>query len=212
METKKEGQYQVEITDNIGCTETILFDVSLPKLGYPDFDYDSFYLQTFNALTFNDPISFQNLSTENFLAVEWDFGDGTTSTENDPVHSYSKPGTYDVTIYVSYIGGCLYSLTKTLYIGDSYDLEVPNAFTPNGDGYNDTFRPVYYGFVEINLEVFDTWGTLIYFEKAEKNKLNGWDGRINGKPAENGNFIYQVSGKTFNGESVTKNGPFTLLR
>ena len=212
METKTEGAYQVEVTDFLGCTKTILFDVAVPKLGYPDFDYTSFYLQEFNALTFNDPITFSNLSTENFLSVEWDFGDGTTSSLNNPTHTYTETGSYDVTIYVTYVGGCVYELTKTIYIGESYELELPNAFTPNGDGLNDTFRPVYYGFTEIVLKVFDTWGTLIYFEKAEKGKMNGWNGTINTRPAENGNYIYQVSGKTFNGELVYKNGPFTLLR
>ena len=212
METKTEGAYQVEVTDFLGCTKTILFDVVLPKLGFPDFDYTSFYLQEFNALTFNDPITFSNLSTENFLSVEWDFGDGTTSSLNNPTHTYTETGSYDVTIYVTYVGGCVYELTKTIYIGESYELELPNAFTPNGDGLNDTFRPVYYGFTEIVLKVFDTWGTLIYFEKAEKGKMNGWNGTINTRPAENGNYIYQVSGKTFNGELVYKNGPFTLLR
>ncbi len=212
METKNDGQYQVVVTDNIGCSKTVLFDVVLPKLGYPDFSYDSFYLQNFNALTFNDPINFTNLSTQNFLSVEWDFGDGTTSTENDPTHTYAKPGNYDVSIHVGYIGGCLYTLTKTIFVGDSYELEVPNAFTPNSDGMNDTFRPVYYGLTEIEMKVFDTWGTLIYYEKADKNKLVGWNGRIKGKPAENGNYIYQVEGKAFNDDLVTKNGPFTLLR
>jgi len=212
METKKEGTYQVDITDDTGCTVSMLFDVVLPVLGYPDFDYDSFYLQTFDALTFNDPITFENLSTEKYLSVEWDFGDGNTSTENDPVHSYLKPGSYDVTIYVTYIGGCVYSLTKTIYIGNSYELEVPNAFTPNGDGHNDFFKPEYYGFTEIDLKVFDLWGTLIYYEKADTDQLVGWNARINGKPAENGNYIYQVTGTAYNKESVFKNGPFTLLK
>jgi gliding motility-associated-like protein len=201
-----------DITDDTGCTVSILFDVVLPVLGYPDFDYDSFYLQTFDALTFNDPITFENLSTEKYLSVEWDFGDGNTSTENDPVHSYLKPGSYDVTIYVTYIGGCVYSLTKTIYIGNSYELEVPNAFTPNGDGHNDFFKPEYYGFTEIDLKVFDLWGTLIYYEKADTDQLVGWNARINGKPAENGNYIYQVTGTAYNKESVFKNGPFTLLK
>ena len=212
METKSEGDYQVVVTDGLGCTKTILFDVVLPKLGLPDFDYTSFYLVNFNALTYDDPVTFSNLSTENFQSVEWDFGDGSTSSLNDPIHTYTKAGSYDVTIYVKYAGGCLYSLTKTIFIGDSYELELPNAFTPNSDGLNDTFRPVYYGLTEVNMKVFDTWGTLIYFEKADKNKLIGWNGTINGKLAENGNYIYQVEGKAFNGDLVYKNGPFTLLR
>ena len=212
METKKEGSYQVTVTDKLLCSVNILFDVVLPKLGAPEFDLTSFYFQNFNAYTYNDPITFTNQSTENFLSVEWDFGDGTTSKLNNPVHTYSKSGSYDVTLYVTYIGGCLYSLTKTIYVGDSFEIEIPNAFTPNGDGLNDAFRPVYFGFTEITLKVFDTWGTLIFIEEVTTGKLKGWNGNINGKSAENGNYIFQVSGKAFNGDLVTKNGPFTLLR
>ena len=212
METKKEGSYQVTVTDKLLCSVDILFNVVLPKLGAPEFDLTSFYFQTFNAYTYNDPITFTNQSTENFLSVEWDFGDGATSTLNNPVHTYSKSGSYDVTLYVTYVGGCLYSLTKTIYVGDSFELEIPNAFTPNGDGLNDAFRPVYFGFTKIDLKVFDTWGTLIFIEEATTGKLKGWNGNINGKAAENGNYIFQVSGEAFNGDLVTKNGPFTLLR
>ena len=42
--------------------------------------------------------------------------------------------------------------------------------------------------------------------------MNGWNGKIFGVPATNGNYIYQVTGEAYNGESVFKNGPFTLLR
>ena len=213
METNVEGSYSVEVTDNNGCTKTQIFDVVLPKLGYPEFDYTSFYWQTFGALTFNDPITFTNNSTESFLSVSWDFGDGNSSDENDPVHSYEKKGSYDVTLYVTYFSGCIYEIKKTIYVGDSYEIEFPNAFTPNSDGLNDTFRPVYYGFKSVDLQVFDTWGTLIYSETAEgANIMTGWNGMLNGKPATNGNYIFQVSGEAFNGETVLKNGPFTLLR
>ena len=212
METNKEGSYSVEITDDNGCSKTVLFDVTLPKLGYPEFDYTSFYWQTFDALTFNDPITFTNNSTENYLSVSWDFGDGNTSSDNDPVHTYSKKGSYDVTLYVTYLSGCIYEIKKTIYVGDSYEIEIPNAFTPNSDGINDTFRPVYYGFKTVDLKVFDTWGTLIYSETADGAKMSGWNGTLNGKPATNGNYIYQVTGEAYNGETIIKNGPFTLLR
>ena len=212
METNKEGSYSVEITDDNGCSKTVLFDITLPKLGYPEFDYTSFYWETFDALTFNDPITFTNNSTENYLSVSWDFGDGNTSSDNDPVHTYEKKGSYDVTLYVTYLSGCIYEIKKTIYVGDSYEIELPNAFTPNADGLNDTFRPVYYGFKTVDLKVFDTWGTLIYSETADGAKMIGWNGTLNNKPATNGNYIYQVTGEAYNGETIIKNGPFTLLR
>ncbi len=212
METNKEGSYSVEVTDKNGCSKTVQIDVALPKIGYPEFDYTSFYLQTFNALTFNDPITFTNNSTENYLSVSWDFGDGNSSNENDPVHTYTKEGSYVVTLYVTYLSGCVYEMKKTLYIGDSYEIEIPNAFTPNSDGFNDTFRPVYYGFKTVELKVFDTWGSLIYSESAQGATMKGWNGRILGKPASNGNYIFQVTGEAYNGETIIRNGPLTLLR
>ena len=103
-------------------------------------------------------------------------------------------------------------MKKTLYIGDSYEIEIPNAFTPNSDGFNDTFRPVYYGFKTVELKVFDTWGSLIYSESAQGATMKGWNGRILGKPASNGNYIFQVTGEAYNGETIIRNGPLTLLR
>ena len=113
---------------------------------------------------------------------------------------------------VEFILGCSYSITKTIYVGDQYEIVIPNAFTPNNDSFNDTFRPIYYGFNYIILQVFDTWGNLLYTEETTANELTGWDGKINGQDAENGNYFYQVSGVTFTEDTYSKNGSFTLLK
>ena len=212
MDTKTEGSYEVKVTDFLGCQETLIFNIDTPEIGYPDFDYTSFYFENFNSLAVNDPITFNNLSTEEYVDVLWDFGEGTTSNEINPIHTYTKRGVYEVTLTVEFILGCSYSISKTIYIGDQYEIVIPNAFTPNNDGFNDTFRPVYYGFSYILLQVFDTWGTLIYYEEATTNELIGWDGKIKGKDAENGNYFYQVSGTTFTEDNFSKNGSFTLLK
>jgi gliding motility-associated-like protein len=212
MDTKIEGSYQVTVTDFLGCSESIVFQVETPTIGSPDFDYTSFYFTTFDALAINDPITFNNLSTEQYFSSYWDFGDGNTSNESNPIHTYTRRGVYEVTLTVEFILGCSYSITKTIYVGDQYEIVIPNAFTPNNDGFNDTFRPVYYGFSYIIIQVFDTWGTQIYFEEGTTNELIGWDGKIKGKDAENGNYFYQVSGVTFTEETYSKNGSFTLLK
>ena len=62
MDTKIEGSYQVTVTDFLGCSESLVFDVTTPVIGSPEFEYDSFYLQTYEALAVNDPITFTNLS------------------------------------------------------------------------------------------------------------------------------------------------------
>ena len=212
MDTKIEGSYQVTVTDALGCSESIIFDISTPEIGFPDFSYDSFYLSTYGALAVNDAITFNNLSTEQYFNVFWDFGDGNSSQEINPSHTYTKRGVYDVTLTVEFILGCSYSITKTIYVGDSYEIVIPNAFTPNNDGYNDTFRPIYYGFKYLKMQIFDTWGNLIYSEESTSNELIGWNGRISDKDGENGNYFYQVSGNTHTDEKFSKNGAFTLIK
>ena len=212
MDTKSEGSYQVRVTDALGCSESIIFEVSTPDIGSPEFSYDSFYLSTYGSLATNDPITFTNLSTEQYFNVFWDFGDGNTSEEISPTHTYTKRGVYEITLTVEFILGCSYSITKSIYIGDSYEIVIPNAFTPNNDGYNDTFRPIYYGFKYLKMQIFDTWGNLIYTEESTSNELIGWGGRIGNKDGENGNYFYQVSGNTHTEEKFSKNGAFTLIK
>ncbi|MDC3348592.1 gliding motility-associated C-terminal domain-containing protein [Flavobacteriaceae bacterium] len=212
MDTKIEGSYQVTVTDFLGCSESLVFDVTTPVIGSPEFEYDSFYLQTYGALSVNDPITFTNLSTEEYTNVSWDFGDGNNSNEENPVHTYSRRGEYDVTLTVEFILGCSYSITKTIYVGDPYEIVIPNAFTPNNDNFNDVFRPIYYGFKSINIGIYDTWGTLIYSEETTANEMTGWSGRIKGMEAENGNYFYQVTGTTHTDEEFSKNGSFTLIK
>jgi len=212
MDTKIEGSYQVTVTDFLGCSESLVFDVTTPVIGSPEFEYDSFYLQTYGALAVNDPITFTNLSSEEYTNVSWDFGDGNTSNEENPVHTYSRRDEYDVTLTVEFILGCSYSITKTIYVGDPYEIVIPNAFTPNNDNFNDVFRPIYYGFKSINIGIYDTWGTLIYSEETTANEMTGWNGRIKGMEAENGNYFYQVTGTTHTDEEFSKNGSFTLIK
>ena len=212
MDTKSEGSYQVTVTDALGCSESIIFEVSTPDIGSPEFSYDSFYLSTYGTLATNDPITFTNLSSEQYFNVFWDFGDGNTSEEISPTHTYTKRGVYEITLTVEFILGCSYSITKSIYVGDSYEIVIPNAFTPNNDGYNDTFRPIYYGFKYLKMQIFDTWGTLIYTEESTSNELVGWGGRIGNKDGENGNYFYQVSGNTHTEEKFSKNGAFTLIK
>ena len=212
MDTNVEGSYEVTVTDFLGCSESLIFNVSLPEIGYPEFDYTSFYFTNYGGLSINDPITFTNQSSQEYFSVLWNFGDGNTSTDENPTHTYSARGWYDVTLTVEFILGCSYSITKTLYIGDDYEMVIPNAFTPNLDNINETFRPVYYGITSIRLTVYDTWGTLIYYEDSTENEMIGWDGTINGKKAENGNFFYQVSATTYTGNLIDKNGAFTLIR
>lgn len=75
---------------------------------------------------------------------------------------------------------------------------------------NDTIRPVYACVNNIEMSVYDTFGSLIYYEN--NLELNGWDGSLNGKLAENGNYLIVVKGTTIYNEEINLRGVFVLLR
>lgn len=212
MRTSVNGNAVATITDSIGCTTSVIVPVDLLYLGDADFSMNSSFYTDYNIWAINDAISFTNTSTADHLSYNWDFGDGNTSTDENPTHAYVNEGTYQITLTVGYAYGCSYSVSYTIIVGRGYEIEMPNAFTPNNDGVNDTFRPVYLGMKEVKMEVYDTWGGLLYVESSTTNTFIGWDGTVDGKAVENGNYIYQLTATARNDLAIQQSGPFTLIK
>lgn len=127
------------------------------------------------------------------LAVEWayDLGDGHTSTDRQPVHTYATFGTYLIQQIVTSIHGCLDTAYQQLVIDPDLLIYVPNAFTPDGDGINDAFLPSLDGFAvrEYNLTIWNRWGELI-FETNDESVA--WDGSLGGSLVQDGVYIWQI--------------------
>jgi gliding motility-associated-like protein len=210
LNTAINGTYQLTVTDSYGCsvTETVIVDI--PVLGYSSFNTTSYGYTSFGIYSILDPIQFTNTATGDYVSILWNFGDGTFSTEENPIHTYVLEGDYVVTQTVTYPFGCVYVHTISLIIEKGYVLVVPTAFTPNNDTLNDTFRPVTRGLKNVKMDIYDTWGSLIYSETGEV--LRGWDSKIKDIPAENGNYYCKVSAETFYGTIVNENKTFVLIK
>lgn len=210
MQTNTNGIVLLTVTDSNNCTATYTVTVDTPVLGYPSFDTTSFGFTTYGLYAIGDPIQFQSTITGDYISVSWDFGDGTFSTEINPVHTYLIPKDYIVTQTVTYPFGCVYVQTISLLIEKGYVLVVPTAFTPNNDSLNDNYRPVTKALKNIVLDIYDTWGSLVYSETGDV--LVGWDGKIKGFNAENGNYYSKVRAETFYGTIVYSNQTFVLIK
>ncbi len=212
MTTNQNGLVVLQAIDALGCVGNYTYNVVLPTstLGSASFDYNSIGYSTYGEYTILDPIQFTNTATGNFISVSWDFGDGTFSNVENPIHVYQNEGSYVVTQTIFYDYGCVSTMIITLIIKKGYLLIVPNAFTPNGDAINDTFRPVTKALNDVQMDVYDTWGSLIYSEKGDV--LRGWNAEIKGVNAENGNYYCKVRGTTFYGIVVNENQPFVLIK
>ena len=211
METSQNGSYTLTITDDKGCINSKIFLVDLPTIGNADYSYNSFSIDNYNLLSIEDPIQFSNLITGNYSNITWDFGDGSpTISDENPIHTYDQVGVFNVVLKIELDFGCIEFIEKTLNITKGYVLINPNAFSPNNDGYNETIRPSFKGFKEIEMTIFDTWGVAIYYEK--NLELNGWNGKIKGLPAENGNYVMAVKGLTFYKKEINTLTALTLLK
>ena len=83
--------------------------------------------------------------------------------------------------------GCKDTISKIVEVRDEFLIFIPNAFTPNGDGNNDNFRPKGLGIKTYVLSIFDRWGNLI-FQSGDK----GWDGTYKGNLCQDDIYVYKI--------------------
>ena len=87
---------------------------------------------------------------------------------------------------------------------------VPTAFTPNGDGVNDLFRPIGVGIKSIEyFRVYNRWGELVFSTTVNGQ---GWDGKISGTPQATNTFVWIVRGIDYLDKPFVKKGTVTLIR
>lgn len=210
MNTSQNGLVTLTAIDGLGCQAQYAFDVKIPELGYSGFTVSSYAYTAFGFYSIVDPIQFTNTSNGDFVSVAWDFGDGSVSSEMNPIHSYLAPGQYTVLQSVAYSLGCVYKYPQTLNIEKGYQLISPTGFTPNGDGINDFFTPQFLGMKSIQFEVYNTWGGLIYSESGET--IRGWNGYVKDRLSENGNYFFRIIAITFYETEIKQEGAFTLIK
>ena len=119
-------------------------------------------------------------------------------------------GDITYTVLASTSAGCKGSASVTLKVYDGPEVYVPTAFTPNGDGLNDLFKPFPVGIKNyVYFRVFNRWGQMIF---ATSDFNRGWDGTINGKTQPSGTYVWIVEGITKDNKKIVKRGTITLVR
>ena len=118
----------------------------------------------------------------------------------------TQPGTYWVQVTDS--NNC--SGKDSIQIYPCEKLVVPNAFTPNGDGINDLFKPSVYGtVVNYTLTIYNRWGQMIFISR---DPGRGWDGTLSGVPQPEGTYVWDCEYKLLANKPDHKSGTVILLR
>jgi gliding motility-associated-like protein len=176
-----------------------------------NFDYNPNKLNTFESTAY-----MQDLSSWDVTSIQW-FSPGSNpsqSTEVNPVFYFPEevPGLYPVTLAVSNDFGCTDTLTRIIEVEHIIITYVPNSFTPDGDEFNNVWKPSVLGADEFDAEVlvFDRWGSLVW----QSHDLSvGWDGTFNGNYVQDGTYVWKMRLKNpYTGEREEHTGHVNILR
>lgn len=197
----------LRVTSYNGCPDTLTVSDMITVYPLPE----AFFRTDPNKIaTILEPIfEFTDLSSENVSSWYWEFGDGGTSSIENPTHAYTDTGEYTVDLYVETAVGCLDHITYTIIVEPVFTFYIPDAFTPNSDGVNEQFLGTGTGIREYHMAIYNRWGDLIY---ETGNPEAGWDGTFLGAPVEQAEYVYRFYLVDWRGHDHTYSGGFTLFR
>jgi len=203
----------LEVTTVDGCygTATVASAVCIAEDPIPGFYWEP-------ALpTILDPtVTFVDISSGgNTYAYTFD-GQGSSSDQN-PTHTFTGVDvetTFNVCQTVTSVEGCIADTCIDVTIYETVLFYIPNSFTPDGDIFNEEFKPVFTAGVdpyEYHMTIFNRWGEIMF---ESYNYDNGWDGHFgNGGLVKDGVYVWQVEfGEKISDEKHTHRGHVTVLK
>jgi gliding motility-associated-like protein len=197
--------YILTVYDNSGCPkpgrDTITVRV-LPKVNA--------FAGRDTAIVIGQPLHFLATGGLNYT---WSPPLGLSSTTiNNPIGIYD--GSFDSIRYRVFVTdemNCIDSAFVTVKIFKTNPrIFVPTAFTPNGDGLNDLFRPIAVGIKKFEyFRVYNRWGQLVFSTSINGQ---GWDGKISGRPQSTNTFVWIVKGIDYLDKPFFQKGTVTLIK
>ena len=142
----------------------------------------------------------------------WDMGDGNNQDGKIIYYTYENAGDYVVFLEVIDENGCIDTISKIIHVYDELNVFIPNTFTPNKDGLNDTWAPVINETSEngYQLSIFDRWGNKIFYSTDPAYR---WDGTVDGKFVENNTvYTYKLTVRDYMGQEYEYVGHVLVLR
>lgn len=198
---KNTTTYVVTVRDTLGCPKPITASRTITVI------------PPVPAFAGNDTIitkgqSFR-LHGSGGYSYTWSPADGLSNPNVfDPITNINRDITYRLVVRT--IEGCVGEDDIKLRFMAGPEIYVPTAFTPNGDGRNDVFRPLPVGITKLEFfRVYNRWGEEVY---STSEYLKGWDGTRRGQRIDAGTYVWVVRGVNEAGVTMERRGTVVLLR
>lgn len=203
------GNYNVShiISTVNGCSDTTKQIVEItppPKAGF-SYNFTS-GVNVGTTFNFSDTSKYAT-------SYHWDFGNGATSTEENPTTIYFENGVFPVIQFVYDDLGCFDSTRVWVSINNitkEINTLIPNAISPNGDGYNDVWKLPFIQLLypKAIVEIYNKWGQQLFSSNGYDKP---WDGTYHGENVPDGNYYYVINLNTGKGDQIYK-GALLVLR
>jgi gliding motility-associated-like protein len=203
------GVYDIAltVTNTYGCSATISKDdvVTVYDLPTAGFSADQSVVEILTP-----QVTLLNHSN-NATIFNWTFGDNSSSIEYSPTHIYGDTGSYQIQLIAISQHGCRDTAYETIHVMPDFSVFIPNAFSPNGDWYNEGFTGYGVGIKSASFKIFDRWGELIY---TSDSLGKPWDGTFSksGAPCAEGIYVYLFDVISFDDEPHQYSGRVSLVR
>jgi gliding motility-associated-like protein len=184
------GIFTYNTSTAAGCDSVAILDITINPNPIASFT------PSLNSFTETPQSIYFTNSSIGAISYSWDFGDGSYSTEVNPDHLYTDNlNGHTITLISESSEGCLGSSQITIEFIEGLIYYIPNTFTPDGDVYNQTFKPVFTsGFDPYNYEmlIFNRWGEILF---ETHDVTYGWDGKYALKNCQEGIYSYKITFK-----------------
>ena len=200
------GTYTVRLTaiDTTTCNRTDTYTFTITVFPIPSAGFSA----SPNPGQENKPTNFNNFST-NAISYVWNFGDGQSSTDINPVHQYNATGKYNACVIAMNAAGCTDTFCLEVSAIILPLLDVPNAFTPGRFGNNGIIKVVGFGIGKMSWKIYNRWGQNIF---TSTSQASGWDGTFKGALQPMDVYAYTLDVEFTDGKKARKTGDISLLR
>ena len=203
----------------------------MPKRAFAGIDPEAYYtdangteVNTWQPFEAEAPLHVRFVANASDLdadaSLEWNFkhtgADGTTSITrygDQTEYDFVESGLTVVTLSVVVGTEVIESTSLNITISSSH-LEIPNAFSPNGDGVNDYFQAKdnHKSIVDFHAYIFNRWGQKLYEWTDFSDEKKGWDGTYNGSPVKDGVYYVLVKARGADGKVYDIRRDVNLIR
>jgi len=208
------GYYDVSLTttDANGCVNSFALPSYIYVEAYP---VASFTPASITVTSLQPIVNYENTST-GASGYVWDFGDGSGSSSTvNPTHTFpaETAGSFTVTLIATSPIGCVDTAYGSVRVEEVLIYYVPNSFTPDGDDYNETFKPVFtdgYDPFSFSMFIYNRWGEVIW---ESHDASVGWNGMYGGYKVQDGTYTWKIEFKTsMNDERIMDIGHVNIIR